>query len=403
MDKTVYSFAELPEEMQSSAGGKGGSLAHLYQAGFPVPVGFVILPTSFSGDDLRVEAWKEAEDQLVRLRALDADMAFAVRSSALSEDSVEASFAGEFETVLNARSNEEIRGAITTVFRSRKSERVQAYSEAKGMSATHEVAVVVQQLVDAERSGILFTANPVTGHRDQVVINAAWGLGEAVVGGIVTPDTLTMDKATAKVLTRETADKQVMTVRLASGTEEQPVPKRKRRARVLSDSQAAKLMRLGVEIEAFYGMPMDIEWVLAEEEFSIVQARPITALPEPMALAPTEWNFRGIAMRNNIVELMADPMTPLFGTLGLAAINASMNRQMDHFLGKTGLMPEGPIVSVNDYAFYNGSMKLGQIVQILLRSVGIVKRMMSRPVERWVEVGRPRYISTIERWRSTPW
>jgi phosphohistidine swiveling domain-containing protein len=423
MSDMVKSFDELTAEQQAHAGGKGGSLARLYQAGYPVPDGFVILPAAFVDDELAPEAWTQVQVHLNRLRGTDGQadtrrpIPFAVRSSAMSEDSAQASFAGEFETVLNVRTDEEIRTAIHTVYHSRQNERVQAYSQAKGLSATHEVAVVVQQLVPAQSSGVLFTANPVTGQRDQAMISASWGLGEAIVGGLVTPDTLIVDKATGRVLTRETADKQVMTVLigsalLESGTEEQPVPEALRRAPVLSDEEAAELVRLGARIEADYGVPMDVEWTLAEGAFAIVQARPITALPaeaqlpEPEPPTPTEWKLpkgKTIAMRNNIVELMADPLTPLFGTLGRAAINASMGRLLTDFFGKPGIMPEELIITVNEYAYYNGSWTAGQIVRILLGSVGIMKHMFTGAVERWTDAGRPRYVATVERWQATRW
>jgi phosphohistidine swiveling domain-containing protein len=258
---------------------------------------------------------------------------------------------------------------------------------------------------------VLFTAHPVTGHRDQAMVSASWGLGEAIVGGLVTPDTLVVDKARGRVLSRETADKQVMTVLLDSGTQEQPVPQAKRREPVLSDDQAAELVRIGGRIEALYGMPMDIEWTLVDE-FAIVQARPITSLPdEPLAQAseapaPTEWKLpKGayIAMRNNIVELMANPLTPLFGTLGRDAINTSMGRQMAMFFGESDIMPEELIVTVNEYAYYNGSLRAGQMARVLLRSVGIAKRMFTGAVERWTETGRPRYMATVEAWQARPW
>jgi phosphohistidine swiveling domain-containing protein len=418
MTDMVKSFGELTAGQQAHAGGKGGSLARLSQAGYPVPDGFVILPAAFVDDELTPEAWTQVQVHLNRLRGTDdqADtrrpIPFAVRSSAMSEDSAQASFAGEFETVLNVRTDEEIRAAIHTVYRSRQNERVRAYSQAKGLSAAHEVAVVVQQLVPAQSSGVLFTANPVTGQRDQAIISASWGLGEAIVGGLVTPDTLIVDKATVRVLTRETADKQVMTVLLGSGTEEQPVPEALRRAPVLSDGEAAELAQLGVRIEADYGVPMDVEWTLAEGAFAIVQARPITALPaeaqlpEPEPPASTEWRLpegKYVAMRNNIVELMADPLTPLFGTLGRAAINASMGRLLTDFFGRPGIMPEELIITVNEYAYYNGSLTVGQIVRILLGSVGIMKYMFSGAVERWTDAGRPRYVATVERWQAERW
>ena len=171
----------------------------------------------------------------------------------MSEDSAQASFAGEFESVLNVHTPEEIQRAIDTVYHSRHNERVQAYSQVKGLTEAHEIAVVVQQLVCAESSGVMFTANPVTGQRDQIVINAAWGLGEAIVSGRVSPDTITVDKATGRVLKRETADKQVMTVLVEHHTAERPVPEKQRRAPVLSDKEAAELAQWGVRIEQFYG------------------------------------------------------------------------------------------------------------------------------------------------------
>jgi pyruvate,water dikinase len=229
-----------------------------------VPDGFVIPASAFANGHLKPEAWAEVQAHLARMRTRSHDVAFAVRSSAMSEDSAQASFAGKFETVLNVYTDEEVRRAIHTVYGSRQSERVQAYSRFKGMEPTHEVAVVIQELVRAEISGVLFTADPVTGQRDQAMISAAWGLGEAIVGGLVTPDTLIVEKATGRVLTRETADKQVMTVLLGNGTGLQPVPEKMRYAPVLSDGEAAELARLGAQIEALYGLPMDIEWALAE-------------------------------------------------------------------------------------------------------------------------------------------
>jgi len=308
--------------------------------------------------------------------------------------------------VLNVRTDEEIHQAIQKVYHSRASERVRAYSKAKGIQATHEVAVVIQQLVHAESSGVLFTANPVTGQRDQAMISTAWGLGEAIVGGLVTPDILIVDKENGRVIKRETADKQVLTVLLGRGTEEKSTPEAMRRVPVLTDEQTAELVRLGTRIEVMYGMPMDIEWTLVEERFSIVQARPITTLPEPEPPVPTEWKLaKGsyVGMRNNIVELMADPLTPLFGTLGRSAVNTSMHRQMAQFFGKSGIMPDEIIVTVNEYAYYNGSIKVGQMARILLDSVGIMKRMFTGAVERWIEVGRPRYVAKVQDWRSKSW
>ena len=182
MGRLVCAFSELTAEQQASAGGKGGTLAWLYQAGYPVPDGFVILPSAFDGDELDPEAWAQVQAHLARMRRGD-DTAFAVRSSALSEDSAQASFAGEFETVLDARTDEDIREAIRTVRGSRHSARVRAYSQAHGMDAAHEMAVVVQRLVWADVSGVLFTADPVIGSRAYMTGNFVYGLGEQLVSG----------------------------------------------------------------------------------------------------------------------------------------------------------------------------------------------------------------------------
>ncbi len=157
-NNNVRTFGELTSVEQSAAGGKGGMLARLWQAGYPVPDGLVILPTAFDGDDLKTDAWAQIRAHLERMRTGNTSSAFAVRSSALSEDSAQASFAGAFETILDVRTDAEIREAIDTVRRSRLSERVVAYSRARGMATDHAIAVVVQRLIRAEFSGVLFTA-----------------------------------------------------------------------------------------------------------------------------------------------------------------------------------------------------------------------------------------------------
>ena len=133
MSNIVQSFNELGAERQSLGGGKGGTLARLYQAGYPVPDGFVILPAAFAGDDLTSEGWAQVQAHLARVRETNHGTAFAVRSSALSEDSAQASFAGEFETVLDVHTDVMVREEIHTVRRSRHSERVRVYSNAKGI------------------------------------------------------------------------------------------------------------------------------------------------------------------------------------------------------------------------------------------------------------------------------
>ena len=192
MSKMISTFTELSAEDRGLAGGKGGTLSRLFQAGYPVPDGFVILPSAFEKESLKPDAWHEIQDQLSAARRKNGQVAFAVRSSAVAEDSAFASFAGEFETVLDVHSDDAIRAAILQVHNSRMSERVQAYSKAKGMAGLQEIAIVVQKLIRAEISGILFTADPVTGNHSIMTGNYIYGFGEELVSGEAEPYTFTL-------------------------------------------------------------------------------------------------------------------------------------------------------------------------------------------------------------------
>jgi len=248
MSDMIRSFDELTEQ-QVSAGGKGGTLARLYQAGYPVPDGFVVLPTAFAGDKLTTEGWIQVQAHLARMRKADQGIAFAVRSSAMSEDAAQASFAGEFETVLDVHTDEMIQEAIHTVRRSRHSERVRAYSKAKGMDAAHEIAVIVQRLVRADVSGVLFTADPVSGSRACMIGNYIYGLGDELVSGEAEPYTFTLKRP--------------------KGQYEGP-PDMKRSAR--------RLYKLASRLEKELGCPQDIEWAVVGGKLYLLQSRPITTL-----------------------------------------------------------------------------------------------------------------------------
>ena len=189
----VVPFSELVKQLEPLAGGKGRSLARMYRAGYRVPDGFIILPAAFVGDELTSEAWAQTQMCLSRLRRADEDGSFAVRSSALSEDSAQASFAGEFETVLDVRTDEEICAAIRTVRCSRHNARVQAYTQAQGLEQTdQEIAVVVQRLIRPDYAGVLFTVDPVTGDLMRMTGNFVPGLGEKLVSGQANAQTFTL-------------------------------------------------------------------------------------------------------------------------------------------------------------------------------------------------------------------
>ncbi len=335
----------------SQVGGKGASLARMAAAGLPVPHGFYITTAAYrrfvAANELQgailaaalaakadePATLEEAARQIGRLFAdsvmPDAiaeaislayatlgggDLPVVVRSSATAEDLPELSFAGQQETYLNMHGAAMVLDAVKRCWASLWTARAIGYRAHHGIAQEKvSLAVVVQELVAASASGILFTANPLTGARDQVLINAAWGLGEAIVGGLVTPDTVVVDKASGAITSQEISEKAVMTVPKESGTHAEPVPADRRTRPVLSPAQVAELTRIGVQIEELYGQPMDIEWVLHEGRMFVVQARPITALPGNET--PTEeWNdsLTGdyLWTNGNVGEAVPDVMTP---------------------------------------------------------------------------------------------
>ncbi len=305
MSDMTIAFEKLRPEQQPAAGGKGGTLARLYQAGYPVPEGFVILPGGFEagvpsgdelpGDRLRAEAWAEVQAHLVRLRGDDPQAAFAVRSSALAEDSARASFAGEFETILDMRTDAAVQSAIHTVRQSRHSERVQAYCQARGLDPDQEMAVVVQRLVPADVSGVLFTADPVSGSRVQMVGNYVHGLGDRLVSGEAQPQEFTLSRP--------------------RGGYAGP-PELKRVAR--------RLYKLAARLERDLGNPQDIEWAVAGDRITILQSRPITTL---MGFDPASGEFNDSLTGDyvwscvNIGEAVSVVMTPFTWSVMCRAYN----------------------------------------------------------------------------------
>jgi len=291
----VHFFGELRTEHKRFAGGKGGTLAHLYQKGYPVPNGFIIMPTAFKNDELMPEAWTQVQAYLGQMRCKAGDgITFAVRSSALCEDSPMASFAGQFATVLDVSADNEVRQAIQTVRRSRHSEGVMSYSEVKGINMDHDMAVVVQQLARADISGVLFTADPVTGNRNDMTGNFIFGLGEKLVSGQANPYTFTLGRATG-IWRRCVYD---------------GPPELKR--------FAVKLYKLASRLEKELGCPQDIEWAIASGMLCLLQSRPVTTLIGHNP-AVGEWNdsMTGDCLWSNVNfgEAIPRVMTPITWTV----------------------------------------------------------------------------------------
>jgi len=442
MSPFILSLSDIGATLEV-VGGKGMSLAKLSQAGLPVPGGFHVTTEAYQRfiavNDLqkdilaalgtvdqakpstleaasrvisesfaRAKIPAELADAILQAYASlpGSDPAVAVRSSATAEDLPEASFAGQQETYLNIRGKEAVLNAVQKCWASLWTARAIAYRLRQKIALENiALAVVVQLLIPAEAAGVMFTANPLNGMRDETIITAGWGLGEAVVSGTVTPDTIAADKFSGRTLRRDTAEKQVMTIQTDKGTQEQTVPDFKKNSPVLSDGQVAELTRYGVQIEELYKVPMDVEWALAEGRFAILQARPITVLPEPQVIPPRDWKLpepHGKYMRASILEQLPDPLSPLFSTLGGSIIDAATRRLFAWMGGVNEEKLKLRIFdTINDYGYMN--INFGRWATVRM-SVGMIFKMnwiFKQSEPRWQQAHN-HYVEVIQAWKTKP-
>jgi pyruvate,water dikinase len=267
----------------------GGKVAHLsHLAGqHRVPPGFCLTTAAFGrwtpqATSFPRELYDEvaaAYDALAQ-QCRESRPPVAVRSSAIDEDGQDASFAGQYETYLNICGVEAVTDAIVRCWRSVYSERVVTYRSRQGFDPHGvQLAVLVQQLVPADASAVVFSANPISGRRDEIVINASWGLGESIVGGTVTPDSYWVRKADLGLARCEIAKKERMTVSIPGGTREVPVPGMLSGEPALTDAQVVEMAELARVLEARMGWPVDIECAIRDDTLYLLQCRPITTLP----------------------------------------------------------------------------------------------------------------------------
>ncbi len=288
----------LTVQLQDSAavdlavvGGKAAGLGELVRAGFHVPDGFVVttaayrLAVSGLSGPLTLAGMSTAPvpdevSRAVRQRCADLGAGpVAVRSSATVEDLPGAAFAGQHESVLGVLGPDEVVAAVRTCWASLWADHAIAYRERLGVAPeTVAMAVVVQRMVDADFAGVMFTANPVTGSREEVVIDSSPGLGEAVVSGLVTPDHAVIDGRGRIVERRPGRAEVVITPASAGGTTRQPRDPG-RPVPALDAAALTGLAATGRGIAAHFGRPMDVEWAIGRDGAAIVQARPMTALP----------------------------------------------------------------------------------------------------------------------------
>ena len=275
---------ELQASDAERFGGKSASLGELLAAGIPVPPGFAI--STEAGDEMTDTLRREIAK---RYGELGEEVPVAVRSSALGEDSAEATFAGQQDTYLWVRGVDAVYESVRKCWASLYNPEAVAYRERFNID-NPAMGVTIQRMVDAAVSGVMFTCNPVSGDRSMVAINASWGLGLAVVGGEVTPDDYLVSKVTGEIVKRTISDKAVQYVPAAAGTKRVDVPKDRRTESCLDDTKLATLVAMAKRIERHFGAPQDIEWAFDHRgELFILQSRPVTGLakPEPPAPAPT--------------------------------------------------------------------------------------------------------------------
>jgi pyruvate,water dikinase len=261
-------------------GGKAANLSRLARLYHRVPDGFSI-PVTLMNEAHPLELRHDIERAISDLMACHSlpELVAAVRSSAVDEDGATASFAGQHETYLNMVGADSIVEAVTRCWESARSERALEYRRKQGLSLESlNVAVLVQQLVASDVSAVVFSANPITGNRDEILINASWGLGESIVGGTVTPDTFMVRKSEQAITGRIIANKQRMTVAVPGGTNEVEVPRFLRNQASLNDEQVIEMARLTLTLEETMGHPVDVECAYAGGRLYLLQCRPITAL-----------------------------------------------------------------------------------------------------------------------------
>jgi pyruvate,water dikinase len=309
----IKTFQKISRKDVGLAGGKGASLGEMLGAGIPVPPGFVVLASAFdrflmetnlkedleailakvnfkdvnsvdrasneirsliAGEKMPTDLQKEILTYFARLKS----PLVAVRSSATAEDSKVASWAGELESYLNT-DKKTLLANVKKCWSSLFTPRAIFYRHEKKLHKTHvSVAVVVQAMVQSEISGIAFTVHPVTEDKNQMIIEAGWGLGEAIVSGSITPDSYVVHKHEHTLCEINLAEQKTMITKLNGKNKVVAVKKNLQNKQKLTGKQIIELAKLCLSVEKHWGFPVDIEWAFAHGKFYIVQSRPITTL-----------------------------------------------------------------------------------------------------------------------------
>jgi pyruvate,water dikinase len=300
MVKFLKNFKELTNKDTATAGGKGASLGEMTNVKIPVPPGFVVLVSAFNKFmqetdaicEENVEEQSEIMRDIILTKEFPKDLAkeilkdfdklgskyVAVRSSATAEDSKLDAWAGQLDSFLYVDKKGLLK-AVQKCWASLYTPRALFYRVERNIQHKQvSVAVVVQKMVNSDVSGVCFTVHPVTKDKKQMIIEACWGLGEALVQGTITPDSYVIEKSTLNIVDINIGNQEKMIVKSKLEIEEKPVPVKMREKQKLTEKQIIELSKICINIEKHYGDPRDIEWALEGKKLFIVQSRPITTL-----------------------------------------------------------------------------------------------------------------------------
>src|SRR5579859_1014837 len=422
----VMPFHEIDASMLPQVGGKAANLGELTRAGFPVPPGFCLTTQAYtsvtSGTELEsvldqlastpaddvthleicaatarsrllavsipidiVEAITRAYYEL----ATDKTLPVAVRSSATAEDLPFASFAGQQETYLNIVGIEAILDAVRRCWASLWTDRAVSYRASNTIDhRTVRLAIVIQRMVNAQVAGVLFTANPLTGRRQQAVIDANPGLGEAVVSGAVTPDHFVVNTNSGEIVERRLGEKRLLVRPLPGGGTEQQQLAETDTTSCLTDEQITALAQLGKRVEAHFGAPQDTEWAIDDTgKLWLTQARPITTLyPLPDNAPASEEDLR-IYFSVNVAQGVYRPFTPMgasfFHLISSAGARIAGFPPRDILIGPSFTVDAGDRLFIDVTPMFRSTLWHPLLLQVMgqmeTRSGPVLQQLASNP------------------------
>lgn len=266
--KQLFSLAET--HRLELVGGKAYALGEMIRAGFNVPDGFVLSASTFMKMTPSLQTLLLSHFDKLQVQSV------AVRSSAINEDGEDDAWAGQLETYLNCNRHN-LMQSIESCWKSASSIRAQSYAAQKGISST-KVAVIVQEMIQSEVSGVAFSVHPISNNNTQVVIEAGVGLGEAVVSGQITPDTYVVDKKAGRIVEKYVSHQKRKLIKDNTGETVWEDISSHGDKQKLTNEQIEQLCGLTVELETFFGFPVDVEWAISKGKIYILQSRPITTL-----------------------------------------------------------------------------------------------------------------------------